>query len=965
MKLLKLLGTALLIPLLGCAETTAQDAKSAILKNDRFTVNLNSQNQLVISLNDGEIRRVVTPQLLLQYSPSDPNIAPNRSYHNLMASWPVSKNSDDSGTFNEDGTGTADLVKQIDLFKVGSISEHSVVSAVSLVEENKIRFDLSPSEFGDLDLSVQLPAGNGPPVFEMGFVPSRNGYFSLGFNGITAREVADIEFNYLPLNWTWRRFPDRSYLVPESFCVQAYTFINDGECTEGIAPHPSEIPYRFARSLEGHENSRFGLALRDKEGKACPSLFAPVLGAPESKLKSGERFTFRSNYILDRGDWYDGVNYILYQLFDYKTERQNATVSLNETFENMVDFAMGPYGGWIEEYKGNDYRQDAIGTVKNVSALHPLGVALVTGNVEIFRKRALPMMEYMLSRKKFLFKYNPRQGNQLPSNVLNGPCVELGELASLYTLTGGSTKVFEIELDRIFGIERRLNLDTVTGGGSWQDYLARYRMTGEEEDLKTAVKLGRPDAEAVVNRYPTGFPKMFFYSETSPQSYDYLELYEESLEPIFLDAAMVSFRNMLLQMRSNPMAPDDTITVNEGGVVMGWTPKQYKVNSYESVPGFDYRNYVPEQKIPAWRTSLVGLTPESGGTYMKHGPVALAHHAPYMLRLSKLASDPLLKDAAYNAVIGRYANYPGYYHRSLDTNIYQRPDYPLHDFMDMRYNNMFYNHVWPHIALVLDFLVSDAYRVSDGEVDFPSVYAPGYAYLVSKVYGHSPGTIYGHKNVRLWLPSNSMKVCDVALNHLHGAGDEDFFVVLTNTSGKVVETTIQLNGDVIPFNYSQTYELDLIDQAGQVRSATMLDGRVDVTVLPQSITTVRIKGLKVDIPIQRQFSAQVERRDTKTYDRVDTETKLGTITSMVFNVVPQFADAYIYSNAVLDTFKGARLKYRLGNGDWQTAVDDVYPFEFSVHLPDPTAKLQYVFIGEEADGTEIESEAFELNGPAS
>ena len=330
--------------------------------------------------------------------------------------------------------------------------------------------------------------------------------------------------------------------------------------------------------------------------------------------------------------------------------------------------------------------------------------------------------------------------------------MEIGELSGLYRLSGKATDVFKLEADRIFGKVRRLNLTTVSGGGSWQDYLSRYRMTGQAADLDTATQKASEEAKRVIHNYPTGVPKMFFYSETSPKAFDYFEIFEETKNPLFLEAASVSFRNMMLQLRSQPMAPDSIITVNKGGVVKGWTPKQYKVNSYETMPGFNYDNHIPEQRIPAWRTSLVGLTPEAGGTYHKNGPVMLAHHAPYFLRLAALTSDSLLRDAAYNAVIGRYANFPGYYTTSLHTNIYQTPDYPLHDFMDMRYNNMFYNHVWPHIAILVDFLVSDAYRLSGGKVNFPSVYAPGYAYLVSKVYGHKPGEIFGHKNVKLLAP---------------------------------------------------------------------------------------------------------------------------------------------------------------------------------------------------------------------
>ena len=170
----------------------------------------------------------------------------------------------------------------------------------------------------------------------------------------------------------------------------------------------------------------------------------------------------------------------------------------------------------------------------------------------------------------------------------------------------------------------------------------------------------------------------------------------------------------------------------------------------------DTTTLVPEQRIPAWRTSLVGLPPEQGRTYGL-GPIMLTHHAAWLLRLAHHANDPLLRDAAENAVLGRYANFPGYYFKSFETNVYQRVDYPLHPYQDLKYNAIFYNHVWPHIALLVDYLVSDAFDRSGGRVDFPSAYAPGYAYLTSKVYGHRLGRINEEKDVALWLPRRAAR----------------------------------------------------------------------------------------------------------------------------------------------------------------------------------------------------------------
>ena len=80
-----------------------------------------------------------------------------------------------------------------------------------------------------------------------------------------------------------------------------------------------------------------------------------------------------------------------------------------------------------------------------------------------------------------------------------------------------------------------------------------------------------------------------------------------------------------------------------------------------------------------------------------------------------------------------------------------------------------------------DFLVSDAYYRSAGKIEFPSAYAPGYAILISKVYGHEPGEIFGNKDVNLWLPKNAIQSSEFALNHLFGRDEQNTYLVLMNT----------------------------------------------------------------------------------------------------------------------------------------------------------------------------------------
>jgi hypothetical protein len=437
---------------------------------------------------------------------------------------------------------------------------------------------------------------------------------------------------------------------------------------------------------------------------------------------------------------------------------------------------------------------------------------------------------------------------------------------------------------------------------------------------------------------------------------DLFEMFEETGEQRYLEAAYLGAKQFVLWTRSNPMAPDSPILVNEGGNVPGVFPgRRFKANSYEWKE-YDTSTDVAEQKVPAWRTSLVGLPPEQPHTYV-YGPIMLHHQAAPMLRLAHLKNNSLLRDAAYNGLLGRYANFPGYYFTSLATTVYQQPDYPLHDYFEIKYNAMFYNHIWPHIALLQDFLVSDAYYRSGGKINFPSLYAPGYAFLISKVYGHAAGEVFGNKNVHLWLPKNAIQTSEIALNYLLGRDSNNTYLVLMNTAGQALSTQLFLNPDVLKWNYGHEYPVTTYQEDGKEGKGSFRNGKLQVDVPAQGLIALKIEGLKNTVPLQENVLVGEEKGLNGGYFRKEyAQESLGTITGMLIRLVPDFTDAYIYTNATEKTTQSVTLRYKIGEDAWQDITDTSYPFEFSIRNNKPDTPIRTQWKAKDLHGNIFETE---------
>ena len=862
-------------------------------------------------------------------------------------SWVASKPDPNSGIADRDNKDWGDGFDPEIVSKPGSRTANLFSAAASKlirpvaykVEGKEIIYEYADDPSFTFAARIGFDPESGVPVVTTTLESRGSAYYSLAYVGAPALAFAKVDQIWQPLVWQGRRFPPVPYLTAAYHCPVPSTLVTAAGKTIGVVAHPDEFPFM---PLPNFENSRFGVAVRNAEGDAQPILAAPILGGAGSKLAAGKSVVFRFCPFVTAGDTTAAFERIAREIYAFRDVRHNQIGSLNESFENMVAYGMSPFSHFLEEEKGCSYATDAPGTVKNVSSLSPLDIALTTDDREIWNRRAYPYIEYMLSRKKFLFTTDESQKIQSPAYTLEGPVAPISELVALNQVSNGSAAEMIELAEAEFKGSRVRNLDVKEPGDSWQNALHIFNATSEKSYLDAAIK----GADAYIARRITKLPEDFkdpdaaplFWTGFAPRFIDLLLLHEATGEQRFLDASWKSARLYAMHCWMAPRIPDGDVTVNTGGKA----PVYWYLAGRTKGP-----IKLPEETVPAWRVSDQGLTCESSGTSTGHRAIFMANFAPYFLRIAWLKDDDFLRDIARSAIVGRWMNFPGYHMNTGRTTVYEKADYPLRPFNELSYNSFHFNHIWPLMSVVLDYLVTDAVTRSDGAISFEREYIEGYAYLQSSFYGMRPGKFHGEENVRLWMPRGLVKSSNRELNHITARGSNSLCLAFTNQSSTEEKTDIHLDTALVPelANHTLSARLWLDNKPGP--AIQVINGAFAITVPAKGIAALVIDGVKVKPRFQEGF-ADLSAEDAWKTGHLVWVTPAAR--AMILNFGSAYRSFYFHLKDGKKDFKSLRLNYEI-DGVAGTLSDEAFPWEFTVPLAVDAKKITFKLEATRPDGT--------------
>ena len=921
-----------------------QGAAAASLSNDAYRVTL-AEDGAVLVAGGGDFGRTFHPRFTVLSSGQDPklelrwgdwNDGKADPLYNVLSWQPtdvraIANSVADAAQHVEDGFDpkidqVAGKNRTQDLF--AAVTPDSIVASKAQVRAGRIEWSFPERTDYSLSAALELPAGRSEPVLTFRLQPKKAKWFSVGYTGAPQVSPETMDGMWQPLIWQEKRFPQKSYLTESARCTLPGTLVAAGGAVVGVIADPGELPFMPMPTVA---NSQFGVAVRNEKGQAQPMLFAPILGGAGSRRAAGEGLNFRLRLVVESGGIADAYARLARSLYGFRDYRHNALGSLNRTLERVIDYAMSDWARFNEDLRGCAYDTDVPGSVKNVSSLHPFGVALVTDDERIFTKRARPIIEAMMSRERFLFTIDPNVKGQGASAKLTGPAAPVSELAALYALTGQRAPVFLQAAEKLFGKTRTLNLDAAVRGDIWQNSLSLWRATGDAKWLEKA-RAGadeyirtRLDTPQVDFRDPAS-RGMFFWTSYAPNWMEFYELYEATGDRRYLAASREGARRFAQFIWMCPAIPAGEVLVNEGGKAPSYR------KSDKLIPIF-----LPEEKVPAWRVSEIGLTCESSGTSKGHRGILLTTHAPWMLRLAYLLGDDFLHDIGRSAVIGRYTSFPGYHMNTARTTVYEKPDFAERPMAQLNSTtSLHYNHIWPQAAMLLDYLVADAEARSAGGIKFPSEFAEGYAYLQQKIYGNHPGEFLGDKDVWLWMPKGLLDCDNPEINYVAARRGDTLYLALMNQSDQPVSANCGVNAKLAELQSGKGLATARCwEQNKSVAGRQLNPARFRVQVAPKGITALAIDGLALKAGFQEKFINRAPGWQ-KDFVQLDFFGAHG----MILPFGRELQSAYVYLQANGEAVKQATLHYSTG-GEWQKATVAAFPFEFTVPLPGDARRFEF------------------------
>ncbi|WP_089407316.1 hypothetical protein [Granulicella rosea] len=837
------------------------------------------------------------------------------------------------------------------LFPLRPIAAHKI-------DAHTVKLDFASLPIGVMTATWHLEEGDAAAHVGISFDLLKPGYISMGYHGAVVDTVEQTDFMLLPFLWHGHRFPEKPVLTINAMTPTPMALIARQGISYALTADPKDIPFAWPGPL----SAPFGFGMRNEDGEAQPFLYSPVMGSPESLHKKAEVATMHFRVLAEEADWKAAYRDIATGIFELTDYREPGDASLSDTAMNLFDLLKtDSANGWSAHGKG-PWNIEGRNITTQSSPLTYLSYYLLTGDEDFYRKYALPSLEFLLSHPNVHFGATPGFGEDLWNPKLQlGPLHSYGATvyASAYAMTQGGAPIFgelatkDGKPATTAGGSPTVRLDSNSEGhpAAFGDALQLYVVTGDRKWKDLAMRLGdRYVDERITHRNEKNPGDHPFVNVSFVPDWDgLLRLYEATGERRYLEAAHEGAYWLVSTLWTQPLIPRKNVDLHpvDPKPLLWWRGDRFyrlgMMDEFAPVggkrPAIPPQHY-PEVTAPAWKVSNVGLGLEQPVTYTQTPTdwnILMSVWAPSLLRLAAYTHDDLLKTAARNATIGRFANYPGYYAYTM-TDVYQRADFP---YKGPDATTIYYHHIPPFSAYVLDYLFSDVEARSGQAILFPSMRQDGYVWFDSNERGFAPGKVYG-ETAWAWLHRTAAAIDNKNIDKLLAHNDHTLFIVLSNQVNRAQTTKVTFDGSVLGGDPTgRTLRTWVNNQPGKP-IAIGKDG-ASVEAPAQGLVVLALDGAAIHVPTHMTKNAgplalpTVEANEVQNVSGTDLKA-IGT-----FIAAPPFTsrELYVYVQSTAKQCSGATLTYKIGDEPEQTAVLKEFPCEFSVPVHDMLANVQW------------------------
>ena len=832
----------------------------------------------------------------------------------------------------------------------------AVPKSAKNISKDTVEIDFYPTPVGNLKAVWVLKENKSYANVRLNFSAGKEGQYSLGYFIPVAKPIDDVSELLMPMLVQRKRFPRTNYSMLQGAAptpMSVMSFDAGGEATFGVVGDDSKTPFEFPTPILSH----YVMQIKNPRGLVQPSTFGPIIGTEEAFISRGDRLDYSFNAIFEDGSWYDAYRCAADEIFGLRDYRSNTDCSLTDACLNMADLMLDDkYGGWWESSKGF-YQIESHNGASNSAPMIALSLYRIMDSEQMYDKRALPILEYSLSRSGWHFSEVPHDtGKGYGAGSMSGPLRTVGSTVfdGLDKLCAGYTPRFaDIAFPAGSGIRIGSKHD------DFAEKLAKYEHTKDKKDLDEAIA----GADWYIARNITGAPdddlglNPFFLCSFVPKWESMLRFYEVTGEKRFLDAAELGAKVLMTGVWTQPRFPEGKTSIHLDGEVGADKPNlilhrgdgKYRLG----FPiGYDT---LTEKEVDAWRVSNVGLSFEQPCTYtyMKQGGrmIMQSPWAPNFLRLAQYTKDKTYETYARNAVVGRWGNYPGYYYTDF-SDITQSAKFP-YEGPDISF--IYYHHLPVHLSWSLDYLISDSVLKSGGKIKFPSLRQFGYAYFDCLIYGHEPGEICGHKGAWLWINRNLVKTNNPQINWIAAHTKDKFFAVFTNQSDKSQKFTVWFNPKAISKSEGGFEYMTRIDSASPEKLA-LKNASAEVSIGPRQQRIFMIDSLDIRVDSHRPIETKIANAQ-KTF--MSKKLDEGTLSAVAIAVTDKFWDAYAWMDSPYGTFKNIEMLIDAG-GRKISLKKDKYPYDFSARIDSPVKSVKFKFRGTLSNDKPFETEYFTL-----